>query len=110
MSEIIDDVAPGGIELAPAPEHVCSVTYTLDEEYTGFRTVEHFDSEGEVVSEQIAVKDISVSFTDGTVTHTRNVNVCFDESGAYDHEATLTRIIEVAHGVEQKIAAGVISE
>lgn len=85
-----------------------AVTYTLDEEYTGFRTVERSDPEGEVVSEQIAVKDISVTFTDGTLTHTRNVNVCFDESGAYDHEATLTRIGEVASGIEQKIAVGVI--
>ena len=89
-----------------------TVTFTLDEEYTGFRTVEMPpEKEGEeTTSEQVSTRSISVTFTNGTITHQREVNVCLDAEGAYDHEATLARIGEVARGVEQKIAAGVISE
>ena len=88
-----------------------TVTFTLDEEYTGFRTVEMPAAEGEeTTSEQVQTRSISVTFTNGTITHQREVNVCLDAEGAYDHEATLARIGEVARGVEQKIAAGVISE
>lgn len=87
-----------------------AVTFTLDEEYTGFRTVEMPAAEGEeTTSEQVPTRSVSVTFTDGTITHKREVNVCFDADGAYDAEATLVRIEEVARGVEQKIAAGVIS-
>lgn len=111
MSEMIDDVAPGAVEepVAAAPE--CSVTFTLDEEFTGFRTHEEPPSEegGEPVLAQSPCRDIKVTFTDGTVTHTRNVNVCYDAEGNYDEEATMVRIGEVARGVEQKIAAGVIT-
>jgi len=111
MSEMIDDVAPVAIEEPVAVVPQCSVTFTLDEEYTGFRTHEAPPSEegGEAVVSQSPCRDIQVTFTDGTVTHTRNVNVCFDSAGDYDAEATLVRIGEVARGVEQKIAAGVIS-
>lgn len=56
-----------------------------------------------------AAPECSVTFTDGTITHQREVNVCFDADGAYDADATLVRIGEVARGVEQKIAAGVIA-
>ena len=86
------------------------VTFTLDEEYTGFRTVEMPAAEGEeTTTEQVATRTVSVTFTDGTITHQREVNVCFDADGAYDADATLVRIGEVARGVEQKIAAGVIA-
>lgn len=51
---------------------------------------------------------VEVTFTDGTITHTRNVNAVFVD-GVYDADATETRVGEVARGVEHKIAAGVIS-
>lgn len=52
---------------------------------------------------------VNVSFTDGTITHERSVNAVFTE-GAYDAEATETRVAEVGAGVENKIALGVIRE
>jgi len=87
------------------------VTYELLEEFTGTRTTEmpDMENEGETISEESPCSDIRVRFTDGTITHERNVNVCRDSEGSYDHEATLVRIGEVAMGVEGKIAAGVIS-
>ena len=87
-----------------------AVTFTLNEEYTGFRTVEIAAMEGEeATTEQHPTRSVSVTFTDGAITHQREVNVCFDSEGNYDEEATMVRIGEVARGVEQKIAAGVIS-
>ena len=53
--------------------------------------------------------EIQVEFTDGSTTHTRMINVCYDSEGNYDEEATDERISEVARGVEIKIAAGAIS-
>jgi hypothetical protein len=52
---------------------------------------------------------VEVTFTDGTVTHQRGVNAVFTD-GAYDADATEGRIAEVALGVENKIAVGVISQ
>lgn len=103
MSEVVME------EIATPP--ACSVTYELLEEFTGTRTTEMPDMEndGETVSEESPCSDIQVRFTDGTITHERNVNVCRDADGNYDHEATLVRIGEVAMGVEGKIAAGVIN-
>ena len=90
-----------------------SVTYELLEEYTGTRTNEMPDpeNEGQTITTESACRDIQVRFTCGDTdcVHERSVNVCFDADGNYDHEATLVRIGEVARGVEQKIAAGVIS-
>ena len=90
-----------------------SVTYELLEEYTGTRTneVPDPDNEGETISSESDCRDIQVSFTcsDTDCVHERSVNVCFDADGAYDHEATLVRIGEVANGVAHKIACGVIS-
>ena len=87
-----------------------AVTFTLDEEYTGFRTVEIPAMEGEEATTELhPTRSVSVTFTDGAITHQREVNVCFDSEGNYDEEATMVRIGEVARGVEQKIAAGVIS-
>lgn len=52
---------------------------------------------------------VDVTFTDGTVTHQRGVNAVFTD-GAYDADATEERVAQVASGVENKIAAGVISQ
>lgn len=51
---------------------------------------------------------VEVTFTDGTITHTRGVNAVFTD-GAYDAEATEIRVSEVARGVEHKIAVGAIT-
>jgi hypothetical protein len=51
---------------------------------------------------------VEVTFTDGTIEHTRTVNAVFVD-GVYDSDATETRVGEVAAGVEHKIAVGVIS-
>ena len=53
-------------------------------------------------------KSVDVTFTDGTITHTRGVNAVFTD-GVYDAEATETRVSEVARGVEHKIAVGAIT-
>ena len=90
-----------------------SVTYELLEEYTGTRTTEmpDMENEGEMLSSTSDCRDIQVKFTcsDTDCVHERSVNVCFDNDGAYDHEATLIRVSEVAMGVAHKIACGVIS-
>ena len=52
---------------------------------------------------------IEVTFTDGTITHVRDVNAVF-ANGSFDAEATETRISEVATGVENKIAVGAITQ
>ena len=52
---------------------------------------------------------IMVTFTDGTITHERSVNAVYTD-GSYDADATETRVAEVARGVENKIALGVITE
>ena len=87
-----------------------SVTWTKLETFTGSRTTTSPDPDNleETVDITVDCKDIKVRFTDGTVTHERNVNVCYDADGNYDEEATDIRIGEVANGVEAKIAAGVI--
>ena len=87
------------------------VTWTKLETFTGSRThsAPDPDNEGETIDTTVDCSDIEVEFTDGTVTHRRMVNVCYDSEGNYDETATDTRIGEVASGVENKIAAGVIS-
>ena len=90
-----------------------SVTFELLEEYTGTRSNEmpDPDNEGETIISESACRDIKVKFTcdDSGCVHERSVNVCFDADGAYDHEATLVRVGEVAMGVGHKIACGVIT-
>jgi hypothetical protein len=90
-----------------------TITYTKDETFTGTRVQEmpDPDNEGETISETLTgIRDIKVTFTDGTVTHSRSVNVCFAADGTtYDEAATDARITEVGAGVEHKIAVGVIS-
>jgi hypothetical protein len=90
-----------------------SVTYELLEEFTGTRTntMPDPENEGETISEEVDCKDVNVRFTcsDTDKTHERSVNVCFDSEGSYDADATLVRVGEVAQGVANKIACGVIS-
>lgn len=52
---------------------------------------------------------VAATFEHEGVTHTRDVNACFVAGGGYDEAATAARIEEVALGVEQKIALGVIA-
>ena len=89
------------------------VTYELLEEYTGTRTTEmpDPDNEGETVSTETDCRDVQVRCTcsDTDCVHERSVNVCFDADGEYDAEATAVRIGEVANGVANKMACGVIS-
>ena len=90
-----------------------TITYTKDETFTGTRVQEmpDPDNEGETISETLTgIRDIKVTFTDGTITHSRSVNVCFGADGTtYDEAATDARIVEVGNGVENKIAVGVIA-
>ena len=54
---------------------------------------------------------VDVTFTNSSpvFTHQRSVNAVFDSDGNYDAAATKVRVAEVALGVENKIAMGVIS-
>lgn len=54
-------------------------------------------------------RQVPVTFTQGAVTFERTVNACFGESGLYDPDATAVRIADVALGVENKIALGIIA-
>ena len=67
------------------------------------------DDESKTITNEKDCRDIQVEFTEGSITHTRMVNVCYDSEGNYDEEATDERISEVARGVEVKIATGAIS-
>lgn len=92
-----------------------SITFELLEKFTGSRTNEmpDPDNEGEMVSTtDDNVRDVQVRFTceDSGCVHERSVNVCFDEDGEYDEEATLVRVQEVANGVAHKMACGVITQ
>jgi len=53
---------------------------------------------------------VEVTFTEGDIIHTRAVNACHDDAGAYDETATAARVADVARGVEIKIDLGVISK
>ncbi len=87
------------------------VTWTKLETFTGTRTETspNPDNLEETIDTTIDCRDIKVEFTDGTVTHTRMVNVCYDADGDYDDAETDIRIGQMAVGVENKIAVGVIS-
>ena len=88
-----------------------AVTWTKLETFTGSRTTSAPDpeNEGETIDTTVDCRDIEIEFTDGTITHRRMVNVCYDADGEYDEAATDIRIGEMAAGVENKIAVGVIS-
>ena len=88
-----------------------AVTWTKLETFTGSRTTStpDPDNEGETIDTTVDCRDMEVEFTDGTITHRRMINVCYDADGEYDEAATDIRIGEMAAGVENKIAVGVIS-
>ncbi len=90
-----------------------AVTYTLKETFTGKRkeTSPDPENEGKTIEITNDVRDIIVEFKSDNpdITHTRNVNVCYDGSGNYDDTATKARCAEVAMGVEHKINLGTIS-
>lgn len=54
-------------------------------------------------------RTVSATFVHEGVTHTRDVNACFDEAGEYDEGATGARLEEVSAGVAAKIAVGAIT-
>ena len=88
-----------------------TVTYTKLEEFTGTRTtsVPDPDNDGETTETTTDCRDIYVRFTDGSITHERYVNVCYNSEGNYDEDATNERLDQHCMGVENKIAVGVIS-
>lgn len=88
-----------------------AVTWTKLETFTGSRTSTAPDPDNmdETIETTSPCRDIHVRFTDGTITHDRYVNVCYDSDGNYDETETDTRIGQVAMGVEHKIAVGAIS-
>jgi hypothetical protein len=55
------------------------------------------------------VVDVTFTSDSPSLTHQRSVNAVFDSDGNYDAAATKVRVAEVALGVENKIAMGVIS-
>ena len=59
------------------------VTWTKLETFTGSRThsAPDPDNEGETIDTTVDCSDIEVEFTDGTVTHRRMVNVCYNSEG-----------------------------
>jgi len=87
------------------------VTWTKLETFTGTRTTQIPDPDNmeETIDSTVDCRDIEVEFTDGTITHRRFVNVCYDADGNYDEDATDERLDQHAMGVENKIAVGVIS-
>lgn len=87
------------------------VTWTKLETFTGSRTQTTPDPDNmdETIETAVDCRDIEVEFTDGTITHRRMVNVCYDADGNYDEAETDIRIGQMASGVENKIAVGVIS-
>ena len=88
-----------------------TVTYTKLEEFTGTRTTSmpDPDNDGETTETTTDCRDIHVRFTDGSITHERYVNVCYDSEGNYDEDATNERLDQHCRGVENKIAVGVVS-
>lgn len=52
---------------------------------------------------------VPVIFDHAGVVHHRTVNAVFDEDGNFDEAATGARVAEVARGVAEKIALGVIT-
>ena len=51
---------------------------------------------------------VMVTFTQGDIVHERSVNAVFTD-GSYNATATETRVSEVAQGVANKIAVGIIT-
>ncbi len=62
-------------------------------------TIGEFDS---------STRTVRVTFVEDGVVHQRDVNAALTDAGGYDKEVTEARVADVARGVEQKIALGVI--
>ena len=91
-----------------------AITYTIDEVFDGKRTITSPDpdNEGQTIDTEADVSDVIVTFTSDSpaLTHTRNVNVCYEADGTtYDAAATIVRVEEVAAGVAHKVSVGVIT-
>ncbi len=88
-----------------------AVTAKKLETFTGKRTATMPDPDdaSKTITNERDCRDIEVEFTDGSITQTRRVNVCYNSDGNYDEAATDVRISEVARGIENKIAAGAIT-
>lgn len=56
-----------------------------------------------------ATRSVPVTFEHNGVKHSRSVNACTTQDGAYDKKATAARVVEVATGVQSKIEIGVIT-
>lgn len=56
-----------------------------------------------------ATRSVTVTFTRGDLTHTRDVNAVLDASGEYDADATKARVLEVERGVAIKMGLGVLT-
>lgn len=52
---------------------------------------------------------VPVTFRDGDIVHRREVNAVLTDDGGYDRAATRARVQEVANGVANKIALGLIT-
>ena len=97
-------------------ETTMATTFELLETFDGTRveTMPDPENDGETIeTTQTGIRDIKVKFTcddvSPSVVHERFVNVCFDSDGEYDADATAIRVGEVANGVGNKVAIGVIS-
>ena len=81
-----------------------AVTYELLETYNGDRLLTITDPEDadQTIEKLFAVGDIKVRFTSDDsppVVTDQLVDICSDENGAYDHEATLIRVAQVGDGL-----------
>lgn len=92
-----------------------ATTFELLETFDGTRTETMPDPENEgetIETTSTGIRDIKVKFTcddvSPSVVHERFVNVCFDANGEYDADATAVVLGQVANGVANKIAVGVI--
>jgi hypothetical protein len=54
-------------------------------------------------------RSVPVNFDANGVEHDRRVNACHDKTGAYDAQATIARVEQVALGVAVKMDLGVIT-
>ena len=93
-----------------------ATTWKLLETWDGTRQETYPDpeNEGETTTETLTgITDIKVLFTykDKTpnVKHERMVNVVLDADGKYDETAMKERLDQVAMGIANKVACGVIS-
>lgn len=55
-----------------------------------------------------ATRKVLVTFSEGELSHTREVNAVFADDGKHDREATRKRVDEVAQGVAHKFSLGLL--